>query len=408
MTRRSWLIAILALIGTAAIVGVALRPQARQSIKIGYAVSLSGANAAGVMNTILPNYRLWAREVNEAGGIMLKSIGKRLPVEIIEYDDQSRTDQNLSLIDRLIHQDKADFILSPWGTGMNLAAGPLFHRAGYPHLVATGMTDHSDALSRLWPNSFWFTRTMTEAAQALVTGMARLRTEGRTGNRVAMVNVADQFGIELARAGRRALMAEGFAIVYDRAYPVGEEDMREIIAEAKRLDPDFFLAFSYPPDTMAITEEARRARFNPKLFYTAIGTAFPTFKKRFGADVEGVMGTGGWDPDSASSKDYRRRHLEASGQEPDRWASTMAYASLQMLQQAIERAGRVDRPAVIKQLQSGTFQTILGDVKLDHNMYPGGWLAGQWQHGEYHGVAPAALPGAKPILFPKPEWGTTP
>ena len=217
MTKRSLLIAILALIGVAAPIGAALRPPARQSIKVGYAISLSGLNAPGVMNTVLPNYRLWAKEVNEAGGIMLKASGKRLPVEIIEYDDQSRADLNLAGIDRLIHQDKVDFLLSPWGTGMNLAAGPLFSRAGYPHLIATALTDEGDAMTKLWPNSFWLNSTATEAAQALVTVMSRVRSEAKAGNSVAIVNVADQFGILVARAARKALTTDGFAIVYDRS-----------------------------------------------------------------------------------------------------------------------------------------------------------------------------------------------
>jgi len=49
-----------------------------------------------------------------------------------------------------------------------------------------------------------------------------------------------------------------------------------------------------------------------------------------------------------------------TGQEPDRWASPVTYASLQMLQQAIERVGAIDRAAAIKELQTGTFETILG------------------------------------------------
>ena len=50
--------------------------------------------------------------------------------------------------------------------------------------------------------------------------------------------------------------------------------------------------------------------FNPKVFYTAVGTAFPLYKQRFGADVEGVMGMGGWNADSPESKDYFERHLD--------------------------------------------------------------------------------------------------
>jgi branched-chain amino acid transport system substrate-binding protein len=67
-----------------------------------------------------------------------------------------------------------------------------------------------------------------------------------------------------------------------------------ILTEVTHLNPDSFVAFSYPPDTIAITEQARAWSFNPKVFHTAVATAFPLYKQRFGADVEGVMGLGGW------------------------------------------------------------------------------------------------------------------
>ena len=268
----------------------------------------------------------------------------------------------------------------------------------------TALSDRAPELAKLWPNSFWLLGTMTGAAQGFVETIAKLRSEGKIGNTVAMLSVADQFGIGLAKSARRTLKKSGFDLVYDRSYPVEPQDMRAIMTEIKQLNPDSFVAFSYPPDTIAITEQARALSFNPKVFYTAVGTAFPLYKKRFGADVEGVMGIGGWNAGAPASKDYFIRHLEMTGQEPDRWASPITYASLQMLQQAIERVGRVDRAATIKELQTGTFETILGNVKLKDNLYQESWWVGQWQNGEFHGVAPATLPGAMPIWFPKPVW----
>lgn len=405
MTTRVWIVATIGLIAGLAAIGIAFHRPAPKSIKIGYAISLSGPNAPGANSTVLPNYRLWVKEVNAAGGIMLSSIGKRLPIEVVEYDDESSVDKTLAAIEKLIEVDKVDFILPPWGTGLNLAVAPQLHSAGYPHLVVTGGSDQAPELVNRWPNSFWFLGTLTDAAEALVATMDKLRSEGKLGKDVAIVNVADQLGIGLAKAARRELKKGGFDIVYDRPYTVGQTDMRAIITEAKQHNADTFLAFSYPPDTIAITEQARASNFNPKVFYTAIGTAYPLYSKHFGDDVDGVMGMGGWDPDAPQSKDYRRRHVESEGQEPDRWASPMTYASLQMLQQAIERIGEIDRARTIEELRTGTFETILGRVKLENNFYTKSWQLGQWQNGEYHGIAPATLPGAHTILFPKPPWG---
>jgi branched-chain amino acid transport system substrate-binding protein len=404
MTKRSSPIAIVAAIAGMLASGIAAHGQTPKSIRIGYAISLSGPNAQGAGITVLPNYRLWVKEVNAAGGIMLKSVGKRVPIEVIEYDDLSKVDNAVEAVERLITRDKVDFIFPPWGTGLNEAVGPLFHRAGYPQLAVTALSDRAPELSRFWPNSFWFLGTMTGAVEGLVATIDKLRSESKIGTSVAMVSVADQFGIGLAKAARRAFKKGGFDLVYDRSYPVEPRDMRVIMTEVKQLNPDSFIAFSYPPDTIIITEQARELSFNSKVFYTAVGTAFPLYKQRFGADVEGVMGMGGWNADAPESKDYFKRHVEMTGQEPDGWASPITYASLQVLQQAIEGVGKIDRAAVIKELQTGTFETILGRVKLKNNIYEETWWVGQWQNGEFHGIAPPTLPGARQIMFPKPAW----
>ena len=404
MMKRTSLFRIIAAGIVISASAVTAHSQAPDSIKIGYAISLTGPGALGAEVTQLADYRLWVKEVNAAGGIMLSSVGKRVPVKVIEYDDHSNVDDLVKAEERLMTQDKVDFILPPWGTEFNLAVAPLLYRAGYPDLVVTSTSDRAPELAKRWPNSFWFLGTATGASKALIQTLANLHAEGKVGGKLAMVNVADEFGIGLARAARRLLRKSGFKLVYDRSYPVDLRDMRPMMSEVKQLNPDVFVAFSYPPDTMAITEQARALSFNPKLFYTAVGTSFPIYKQRFGADVEGVLGLGGWNPDVPGSKDYVKRHVAMTGKDPDGFASPMTYASLQMLQQAIERVGKIDRAAVIKELQTGTFQTIVGPIKLKNNLYTKTWYVGQWQNGEYYGIAPASLPGARKIVFPKPPW----
>ena len=93
-----------------------------------------------------------------------------------------------------------------------------------------------------------------------------------------------------------------------------------------------------------------------------------------------------------------------NGAEPDRWASAVTYASLQMLQQSIERVGKADREAVIKDLQTGTFDTVIGKVKFENNLPTRYWWVGQWQSGEFYGIGPATNEGARAPIIPKPVW----
>ncbi|MCW5952144.1 MAG: ABC transporter substrate-binding protein, partial [Propionibacteriaceae bacterium] len=133
---------------------------------------------------------------------------------------------------------------------------------------------------------------------------------------------------------------------------------------------------------------------------------FPLFRDRFGADAEGVLGIGGVNPDDPAYQEYFERHVAVTGREPDRWASAYTYASLQMLQQAIERVGSLDREAIIAELQTGTFETVAGTITLDRNVNPDVWWVGQWQDGEFYGLAPSRLPGASEPRLPKPAWGS--
>ncbi len=374
------------------------------AIKIGYAISKTGPNAPGAGITTLPNYQLWVKDVNAAGGIKVGD--KQMKIEVVEYDDRSSSEEAVRAVERLATQDKADFILPPWSTAINLAVAPIFDRYGYPLLANTAVTDKAPALAKRWPNSYWLLGTGGEYAEALVEMLAKLREEGKIGDTIAMAAIADGFGIELSGAGRKAFEKHKFKLVYDETYPLGTQDLAPIINQVKKLNPDVFVAFSYPPDTIGLTAQAQVLGFNPKVFYAGVGVAFPIYKARFGDAVDGVVSLGGVNASSQKVKDYIAHHKEVIGQEPDRWASLVTYASLQALQQSIEKAGTIERKAVSKELATGKFDTILGTFSFDNpsHQVPGIFTVGQWQKGEFVGLYPASAEGAGEIAFPKPAW----
>ena len=285
----------------AATLGLAMLPaQAQQmptSIKIGWAISKTGPYVGGATMTLLNPYKLWVKDVNAAGGINLG--GRKVPVEVVEYDDRSNSDEMIKALERLINQDKVDFLFPPWGTAFSLASAPIFARAGYPQILVTATTDRSPEFAKRWPNSFWLLGTATEMAVSAVEVFSKLRTEGKIGSTIAMIGVADQFGIELSTAAREAFKKANFNLVYDKSYPLGTQDMQPILTEAMRSNADVFFAASYPPDTFAIIDQAKVLNYNPKVFFTSVGTAFPVIKARFGANAEGIMGTGGWNAELA-------------------------------------------------------------------------------------------------------------
>ena len=270
----------------------ALPASAQDKVKIGYAISKTGPNAGGASITQIPNYEMWVKDVMAKGG--LKVGDKRLPIEVIEYDDRSNSEEAVRAVERLVTQDKVDLLFPPWGTGLNLAVGQVFNKYGYPQLAFSAVTDRAPDLVKRWPNSFWLLGTSRQYVDALTGLLKKMRDEGKIGPNIAMISIADGFGIDLSQAARKGFTDAGFKLAYDKSYPIGTQDLSPLIGEAQRSGADTFVAFSYPPDTMALTEQAKVASYAPKVMFLGVGVGFPMYPQRFGANVEGIMSLGGW------------------------------------------------------------------------------------------------------------------
>ena len=237
--------------------------QEQTSVKIGYAISKTGPNSGGAGITTLPNYQLWVKEVNDAGGLELPD-GKKLPIEVIEYDDRSSAEEVVRSIERLATQDKVDFILPPWGTGFNLAVAPLFDRFGYPQLAVSAVTDKAPEFVQRWKKSYWLLGGGHDYTEALAGLLSKAAGDGTVNKKVAMISVADGFGIDLVTAARPSFKDAGFEVVYDVTYPVGTTDFTPMINEAAAAGADTFVAFSYPPETFAITAAGASREVQPQ------------------------------------------------------------------------------------------------------------------------------------------------
>jgi len=186
--RRTKLAAIGAFVAAAAMLLVAGAPaQAQDSIKIGWAISKTGPFAAGAGVTTLPNYQVWVKDVNDAGGINVG--GKKLKIEVIEYDDRSNSEEMIKAVERLATQDKVDFILPPWSTGMNLAAAPIFNKLGYPQLAVTANTNQALELTKRWPNLTFWLGLPSEIVDGIVETFAKLEKDGKINKKIAMIAV---------------------------------------------------------------------------------------------------------------------------------------------------------------------------------------------------------------------------
>jgi branched-chain amino acid transport system substrate-binding protein len=135
--RKKLLIGVVALILVALVVPlVTACPAAptapvKDKIVVGMARSLSGPLTAIEVSGFGPIYKAWVPEVNADGGIFVTEYGKKLPVELKIYDDKSDTGTAVMLTEKLMTEDKVDFIWSSNSTAMLFAQAPVANKYGY-------------------------------------------------------------------------------------------------------------------------------------------------------------------------------------------------------------------------------------------------------------------------------------
>jgi branched-chain amino acid transport system substrate-binding protein len=371
------------------------------TIKVGVVGAKTGPLAPAAAGTFFPPWRLWAHEVNQAGGVKLKGGARK--VELIEYDDHTQPPESIKAIERLATVDKADWIVGLYSTGFNIAAVPTFTKLGYPQLAVACVTNYGADLIKKNPQLFFANGTTSQYTSAVIDVLKKLQARGQLGKKIAMVNVADDFGIECSNISKKLLSAVGFDIVYDKSYPLGTQDYSPIIKAAKAANPDAFIAYSYPPDTFGLTDQAKIEDLNVKAYYNGVGCAFAGFYGKYGAAAENVIGFGGM-PDNQKTRAFLNLHKEVTGIDADYNACAYIYANGQVLTQAFEAVGTLDREAITAYLKSHTFQTLLGEIDLRSQLQNIAYTVGQWQNGFFHSVAAVGVPESE-IVAPRAKTG---
>lgn len=389
MIRRSLLVlaAALTVVGTSVF--------AQDVVKIGAIAPKTGPLAGGAVVTQWPNVQLWVEQVNARGGLNVG--GEKKLIELIEYDDKTNPGEHIKLAQRLATQDKVDFVVAPYGTGFNIATAPIYGKFGYPMIAVSAITDKADELTARYSNLFFTLGTTTAFVDGVKEILIEQREAGNIGNEVAMVNVADAFGIELSDRARELFTEAGFEIVYDKSYPLGTPDLSPVMKGAKDSGAKAFVAWSYPPDSFGLAEQAIIEDLDVNVYYSAVATSFPAFKGAYGNKINNVLGAGGTNVDDPVIAAYRKDHLDVTGKVADYWASANTYASLQILEQAIEGAGTLDRNVVTQYIKDNSFDTVMGKLSFENQVSKTFWSVGQWQDGVFRGVKGSNVEGAVPV-----------
>ncbi|MEM4481008.1 MAG: ABC transporter substrate-binding protein [Candidatus Bathyarchaeia archaeon] len=406
-------IIIAVIIIIAAIAGIAYYfyskpPVEKTEIVIGVVHSKTGVMQPQMIYHV---YQMWlVNKTNAKGGLYVPEYGKRLPIRVIEYDDESNLERMLTLTKKLIIEDKVDLIFAPISTAFCFAAFSLYEQYHYPVIALTFGSDIAAEKMRTGEYKYCFSvlgmpsETGKEVADLLV-------HVNSTKTRISKIGIlfhADQHGVEYAGAIYSNLAMKGFSIPVYQSYQPYTTDFTPMINSLKDANVDVAILCGYQEGSTFI-KQCKTLNFNPKLIFTGPTIEVPFlvygpfgFTKQ---DLIGVCYYDGWPATAYNTptlQQWRQEHVQHFGYEPFP-ASAVFYAAIECLFQAVERVG-LDREKIRNALATQEFDTIVGKTRLRPGYSMQCELAGtitQWQGGDIMEVVwPLSAKSADIVLRP--------
>jgi len=393
MNARRTLIQMLVALGAAA--SLSLPARAADPVRIGFAIAKTGPFTIA-SDPQLKAYELWKEQVNARGGLNVG--GTKRPIEFVMYDDQSKPDQAVRLYEKLITSDKVDLLIAPWGTPFHIAIAPVLEKYKFP---VVGATAASVRLRELKPGYIWF--TTSAIPDKLAAELAALCVENKVKS-VSIINNVLPFTKEIRTFLDPKLQEKGIAIKTSAEYPPDTKDMTAMLTQIKQANPDAVLALSYPGDSALYAKQAKELGIAAPIQFVDIGPTEAFFAQAMGKAAEGIITIGHWMPrdDWKGSKAFLDAYKAKYNELTDYLDSALAYMSLEVLEQAVAKAG-LDREKLRQTIAADTFETINGKVKFEgvqNTVTPTAFL--QFQNGTLQLVWPHSIASAK--VKPKKGW----
>jgi branched-chain amino acid transport system substrate-binding protein len=391
--RRLFIIFVLTLIAGAACKKGGGSDETK-AVRIGVITSLTGSQAA-FGQAHKHGYTIAVNDVNAKGGVLGK------PVEVVFYDDQSKPDQAVQGVAKLVDQDHVPIILGSYASETTRAIVPRVTQKQIPLIIPTATADNV-----METGSTWVFR-ICAGANSYAAAMADFLKNNGAPKTMAIVYENTNFGQANAKSMKEAAPKVGIEVVDEEAYQAASPDYKTLLGRVKDKTPEVVYFASYLLDATALMRQSEQVSLNPR-FIAAAGTGFsaaefPT-EKGAGKYAEYTFSVSQWIPQAkwAGSKEFDAAYMKLAGNHAA-YHGMQAYTALVVAAAAINNA-KSDKPqAIAEEIRKLHIDTPFGPIAFDakgQNAHP--VLITQVQNGEYKLVWPLDVAEVKPV--PTPAW----
>lgn len=332
--------------------------EAPETIKLGAIVPLTGAFAGGGAQ-VERGYRYGVEAINEAGGVFVEEYGVSIPLELVMRDDESDPAITVSSMAELAAEGIVAY-LGGFGSLLHANAIPEAERVQIPYLgVATAQQSlHEQGYEYFFspfPKSPDIAVSVFEMLNALI-------PEGERPTNVGIFQELTDWGEELGAMWAAQAPNFGYDVVFHETYAVGTTDFTDLILAAEAAGVQAALSLPVPPDGAALYSQMSELGFKPDFNLVVRAADVPTWPDT-GAAGEGVLLSAGWHPDLGypGIEAIDARHVEEEGRRADPVVGG-SYALIQILADAIERAGTLDPVTIRDAIAATDLMTVVGPI----------------------------------------------
>jgi branched-chain amino acid transport system substrate-binding protein len=387
-------------------------------VVIGFTSSLTGAQEVSSKRQVA-GFNLWMEQVNEAGGIKL-SDGTVVTFAAKTYDDESAKERVQELYTRLITEDNADFLISPYSSGLTAAASIIAEQNGKVMITAGAAEDDAYKTG----NTSLF-QLYTPGSQYLLSTVDMLKTLDPEA-KVAVVHENDKFSTSVVEGLKPYLESQGFEVVLEEGYASEATDFGPVINKIVESGATVLLGGGHYPDGSTFARQLYERQVGLDFISLLVAPADSKFPE-LGDAALGISTSSQWELAAThteaeatalgkewfgpSGEAFATAYEESTGEKPT-YHVAGGYAAGLVLQKAIEDADSVDPEKVKAALESMDIFTFYGGIKFDTSPEAHGLQIGhemvvaQWQLDETGQLVrkvvwPADVANADP-LFPVP------
>lgn len=369
-----------------------------EPIVIGGSLPLTGVYAE-TAKWIEKGYRTWVEEINAKGGLL----GQQ--VELIVYDDASKVENAVTLLEKAITVDKVDLLLGGYPGTACVGQMPV---AEQYEMVYVSMGGHMPSFLQGYTYSFGGPPLMGQWWYEGIYGWLESMPQEERPTVCAAFTMNNPIGASLL-GDIEEIVSErlGIELAINEKYDLPLATAEPIVAKAKAVNADWLMSNGFFDDGVLTLRACKALGYNPKLISQGVGSIIPAWTEQLGADGNYIT--------SGTAMHYKLPYpgIDKVNQiAQEKYGAAVApsyflfgYCWLQTLQAGVEGAGSLDQTAIRDYLKTHEISTIGGKFTFDEKGLPPPYgFATQVIDQKVELIWPLDVRTAEPV-YPKPEWG---